>query len=274
MYFFKDLSSENEEYEVDKYIKIKLNVNKILKFSVEFIMEYINKNSLIVFGYSETLTLALLVNSKLVKVKEFNILEDNNEDIFFKIISNFISNKTYFTNVFYSRGPGSFSTIRRIISFIKALKINYSMNTKFIGLNHLFIIACYLNYKFNINDTGYVVSILNHSRDNFIQIYKKNKSSFYFLDSLSDIKDIKLDFIDTYLVKFNLSIQNVHSAYLGINPNSVSFINNVQLVNRSDILETIAKISDLFENHKISQTDYKHFEEKFNPLYGKLPSTN
>ena len=238
-------------------------------------MEYINKNSLIVFGYSETLTLALLVNSKLVKVKEFNILEDNSEDIFFKIISNFISNKECFNNIFYSCGPGSFTTIRRIISFIKALKINCSLNTKFIGLNHLFIMACYLNYKFKISDQKYVMSILNYSKDNFIQIYKKKKRSLFFLDSLSDIKNIELDVIDNYLGKFNLSIENVHLAYLGINPNCVSYINDVKLVYRADLIEIIAKISDLIENHKITQTDYKHFfEEKLNPLYGKLPSTN
>ena len=238
-------------------------------------MKNINKNSLIIFGYSEMLTLALLVNSKLVKVKEFNILKDNNEDIFFKIISNFISHKAFFNNVFYSCGPGSFTTIRRVISFIKAFKINNSSRTKFIGLNHLFIIACYLNYKFKINDQQYVITILNHSKDNFIQIYKKKKSSFFFLDSLTDIKKIELEAINTYLEKFNLSIKNVHSGYLGINPNSVSFINSVRLVDRSDVLEIITKISDLIENYKIRQMDYKHFfEEISNPLYGKLPSTN
>ncbi len=238
-------------------------------------MKNINKNSLIIFGYSEMLTLALLVNSKLVKVKEFNILKDNNEDIFFKIISNFISHKAFFNNVFYSCGPGSFTTIRRVISFIKALKINYSSKTKFIGLNHLFIIACYLNYKFKINDQEYVITILNHSKDNFIQIYKKKKRSSFFLDSLTDIKKIELEAINTYLEKFNLSIKNVHSGYIGINPNCVSFINSVRLVDRSDILEIITKISDLIENYKISQIDYKHFfEENSNPLYGKLPSTN
>ena len=47
-------------------------------------MKKINKYSLIIFGYSEILTLALVVNSKLDKVKEFNIEEDNNEDKFFR----------------------------------------------------------------------------------------------------------------------------------------------------------------------------------------------
>ena len=56
-------------------------------------MDNINKNSLIIFGYSEILTVGLLVNSKLDKVKKFNILKDNNEDKFFKVISNFLSKK-------------------------------------------------------------------------------------------------------------------------------------------------------------------------------------
>ena len=120
----------------------------------------INKNSLIIFGYSEILTLGLVVNSKLNKVKEFNILEDNNEDEFFKVISNFISNNACFNKVFYSSGPGGFTIIRRIISYVKALKFNNCSNTKFIGLNNLFIIANYLNLKSKINDNTYILSSL------------------------------------------------------------------------------------------------------------------
>ena len=101
-------------------------------------MKNINKNSLIIFGYSEILTLALVVNSKLDKVKEFNISENSNEDIFFVEISSFISNKDRFNNVFYSCGPGGFTIIRRITSHVKALKFNNDTKTNFIGLNHLF----------------------------------------------------------------------------------------------------------------------------------------
>ena len=108
-------------------------------------MENINKNSLIIFGYSEILTLGLVVNSKLDKVKKFNIFEDDNEDKFFKVISRFISNKIYFNSVYYSCGPGGFTIIRKIISYVKALNFKDFSNTKFIGLNNLFIIACHLN---------------------------------------------------------------------------------------------------------------------------------
>ena len=234
-----------------------------------------NKDTLIIFGYSEILTLVLLVNSKLDKVKEFNILEDTNEDKFFTKISSFISNKASFNNVFYSCGPGSFTTIRRIISYVKALKfINYS-NTNFIGFNNLFITACYLNHQYKINDQEYILAILNHSKDNFVQIYQKKKKSCFFVDSLSDIQNMDLDVVETYLGTLNLSIQNVHSIYLGPNPNHVSFLNNIQLVDRSNILEIIIKISDLIENDQTKEKDYeKFFLEKFDPLYGKLPSTN
>ena len=238
-------------------------------------MKKINKNSLIIFGYSEIITLALVVNSKLDKVKEFSFFEDNNEDKFFKEISNFISQRVYFNNVCYSCGPGGFTIIRRIISYVKALKFNNITNTKFIGLNNLYIIACYLNYKYKINDNKYILSILNCYKDNFVQIYQKKKNSYFFLENLSDIKNINLDLIENYLGTLNLSIQNVHSVYLGANPNRVSFFNKIKLVNRSSMLEIIIKISDLIENNKICQCDYRNFiEEKFDPIYGKLPSTN
>ena len=238
-------------------------------------MEYVNKNYFVIFGYSEILTLALFDNSKLNKVKEFNILEDNNEDKFFTKISSFISKKSSFKNVFYSCGPGSFTMIRRIISYVKALKFINNSNTKFIGFNNLFIIACYFNYKYKINNEEYILAILNHSKDNFVQIYQKKKKSCFFVDSLSDIQNMDLDVVETYLGTLNLSIQNVHSIYLGPNPNNVSFLNNIQLVDRSNILEIIIKISDLIENDQTKEKDYeKFFLEKFDPLYGKLPSTN
>ena len=238
-------------------------------------MESINKNSLIIFGYSEILTLGLVVNSKLDKVKRFNIFEDDNEDKFFKVISRFISSEMYFNSVYYSCGPGGFTIIRKIISCVKALNFKDFSNTKFIGLNNLFIIACHLNYKCKISDQGYIISILNHSEDKMVQIYQKKKNSSFFLQKLSDIKNIDLDLIENYLKTFNLSIQNVHVGYLGANPNLVSFFNNIEIVEGSKILETIVQISFLVENNKISQTDFKNFfEEKFDPLYGKSPSTN
>ena len=132
-------------------------------------MASVYKKSLIIFGYSETVTLGLLNNSKLVKVKEFNISEDNNEDEFFREISSFISNKDRFNNVFYSCGPGGFTIIRRITSHVKALKFNNDTKTNFIGLNHLFVIACYLNQEYKKNDKRHILAILNHSKDNFVQ---------------------------------------------------------------------------------------------------------
>ena len=235
----------------------------------------IYKNSLIIFSYSEIVTLAIVDNSKLVKVKEFNILDDNNEDKFFKEISRFISNTARYKNVFYSCGPGGFTIIRRIISYVKALKFNNYSDTNFIGLNHLFVMACYLNKEYKINDQGHVIAILNHSKDNFVQVYKKRNNSYFFLDSLSDIQNLDLNFIETYLNTLNLSIQNVHFVYLGPNPNNVTFLNNIKLVDRFNILEIITNMSQLIDNDKLSKADYMHFfEEKSDPLYGKLPSTN
>lgn len=238
-------------------------------------MENTNKNSLIIFGYSEILTIALLVNSKLYKVKKFNILEDNNEDKFFEVISNFVSNKLYFNKVYYSCGPGGFTIIRKIISYVKALNFTNLPNTKFIGFNHLFIIACYINYKYKINEQEYILSILNHSKDNFVQIYQKKKNFCFFLDNLSDIENIDLDSIETYLENFNLSLKKIHSVCLGSNFDFISTRYNIHLIDRSSVIETIVKISDLIDNNRICKINYKYFfEENFNPLYGKLPSTN
>ena len=127
------------------------------------------------------------------------------------------------------------------------------MKTKFIGLNHLLIIAFYLNQKFKLRDKSYILSILNYSRDNFIQIYQK-KNFLFFLKSCQILKTC-LDHIGTYLETLNLSIQNVHPVYLGEDPNKVSFFKNIQIVDRSNILEIIINLCDVIENNKICQTN-------------------
>ena len=53
-----------------------------------------------------------------------------------------------------------------------------------------------------------------------MQIYQKKKKSHLFPDSLSEIKNVELDYIKNYLDTLSISIQNVHPVYLGSNPNS------------------------------------------------------
>ncbi len=238
-------------------------------------MDNINKNSLIIFGYSEILTIGLLVNSKLDKVKKFNILKDNNEDKFFMVVTSFLSKKRCLNYVYYSCGPGGFTIIRKIISYVKALNFSNFSNIKFLGFNNLFIIGCYINYKYKINDQKYILSILNHSKDNFIQLFQKSEKSCFFLNHSSDIINVDLNLIETYLETLNLSIQDIHFVYMGSNFNALPIFDKIHFVDRLNILKTFIKISYLIENNKISQSHFKYFfEENFNPLYGKLPSTN
>ena len=70
-------------------------------------------------------------------------------------------------------------------------------------------------------------------------------------------------------------VSSLFSVYLGPNPNEVSFFKNIQIVDRSNILEVIINLSDLIENNQLNQTNCRNLlEENFDPLYGKLPSTN
>ncbi len=236
-------------------------------------MKNLNKKSLVIFGYSEMLSLALVVKSKIVKVKKFKILQ-NDEDQFFGVISSFIPYNFACNNVYYSCGPGGFTTIRKIISFVKALNFVNCSKIKFIGLNHLFIIAFYLSYKYKINDQEYILSILNYSNDNFVQIFQRKKNSNFFLENFSNIRSIDLHIIENYLKSFNLSIHNINLVYLGQNNKYLCLFKNILLVNEANILQIIAQISILIENNKLDNKSKKLFEENFKPLYGKLPSTN
>ena len=238
-------------------------------------MENTNKKSLIIFGYSEMLSLAFLVKSKIVKVKKFNILQNVNEDKFFKAISSFISHDIFFTNVYYSCGPGGFTIIRKIISYVKALNYSNLSKIKFIGLNHLFLIAYYLNHKHKIKNQEFIISILSHSNNNFIQLFQRKTKSDLFPKSISDIRNIDLDLIESYIKSFNFYADNIHLAYMGPKTKFSFLFKNIVLIEEANIIETITRISNIIENNNLSKTKYKtFFQENFKPLYGKLPSTN
>ena len=104
---------------------------------------------------------------------------------------------------------------------------------------------------------------------------KRKKIIFFFPKSLSDIQNIDLDVIDDYLKIFNLSLKKICSVYLGKKTNNLPSFNNFFLIDEINILEIIVHISKLYENNKLTLSDQKIlFEENFQPLYGKLPSTN
>ena len=58
------------------------------------------------------------------------------------------------------------------------------------------------NHKYKISNQSYILSILNYSKDYFVQIYQKNNKSHLFPDTLSEIKNVELDYIKNYLDKF------------------------------------------------------------------------
>ena len=64
-------------------------------------------------------------------------------------------------------------------------------------------------------------------------IYKKKNNSHFFLESISDIQNIDLNAIETYLDTLNLSIQKVCLVYLGPKPNVVSFLDKPSERHRS-----------------------------------------
>ena len=59
-----------------------------------------------------------------------------------------------------------------------------------------------------------------------------------------------------------------------MNPNRY-FFKNIELIDRSNILEIIINISDLICKKNVRRTNYENLlEDKFDPLYGKSPTTN
>ncbi|RPH11444.1 MAG: hypothetical protein CBC14_001920 [Alphaproteobacteria bacterium TMED54] len=232
------------------------------------------KNSLIVYGYSQTLSLAIFHKLKIVKVKSFNVSTHDNVDLFFNEISTFLFSHFTFNSVYYSLGPGGFTIIRRLLSYIKALTFNKNISQKFIGFNNLFVLAYYLNNKIKIKEKDYILSILNHSNDNFMQLYQKKLKSSFSLHTLSEIKNINLNMIDTFLEKFDLNSNNVYLVYMNSHSNNLS-IPIKYIVEESNMIEVIVKISQLIENTNLDISKYNSFFSNYpRPLYGKLPSTN
>ena len=91
-------------------------------------------NLVIVEGHYNSLSIGIFDKTKLIKVKNYNFsLTNNNEDFFFNSVKDFLRRREHFKTIYYGMGPGSFTNIRRIISFVKAISTvgnkNFYFNT-------------------------------------------------------------------------------------------------------------------------------------------------
>ena len=99
------------------------------------------KFSLAIDGSTNILSIAILDKIKIVKVKHYKLQNFFNFDDYFVNICDFLKKEYNFNSLYVGCGPGSFSGVRKTISFAKALKFSKGEKFSVIGINSLAALA-------------------------------------------------------------------------------------------------------------------------------------
>ena len=237
-------------------------------------------NLVIVEGHYNSLSIGIFDKTKLIKVKNYNFsLTNNNEDFFFNSVKDFLRRREHFKTIYYGMGPGSFTNIRRIISFVKAISTIGNKNSLFqhnvVGVNNLTILGFYYLKNYPLNKKDFVLPILENSKSIVTQLYKINHKKNFPLEKLSDIEFMFKEDIFNFLRRNNVKIENTN--LICISENNKFSIRNEKIKTFPKLFlgETLYEIAKIVDNRLIKSEKYKDiFQNDLKPLYAKEPNTN
>ena len=240
----------------------------------------LKKKLIIVEGHYNSLSLAIFDKTKFLKVKNYNLSNiDDNKDLFFESIKDFMKNKEYFETIYYGMGPGSFTNIRRILSFVKALSLTEcsgsKMPIKTIGVNNLTILGFHFLKNYLLNNKQYILPVIENAKNIFTQIYKINQKKNFPLEKKSEVEIISKEDIPAFLTKKQLNINEVNIIYLSNNNKLLNESENIKFVSKLYLVDTFHEIINIIDNKNFVFKNYQDiFEKNLRPLYAKEPNTN
>ncbi len=253
----------------------------------------INKYLLAIDGSTEYLSIALLKNYEIMSNEELLIETSKTDvDVFTTTLLNFLGKQTIpfdsILNFYVGCGPGSFTNIRRTLSFSKGLrsyhlsKKNIGENTpSFIGINSLACLAYDLQENLKGNENSFILSmILANNDEYYIQIFQLNKRKYFPLTAISNIKLISIHNIKKFVEDLNINYKKILIA--------AKFSKHSQeqrlIINKYNIYETFPKAEYIGKlGHNLTNLKNKCkkqleinniFNNYLNPIYAKPPNTN
>lgn len=244
--------------------------------------------SLAIDGSTNILSIALLDKIKLLKVKHFNFSSKVKDiDEHFISIMNFFNQQFPIDSLYVGSGPGSFSGLRRTMSFAKAFQFTQKKdkNSIFssIAINSLAALPYKIREKKKLIDFDYLLSVIDSKcNDFFTQLYSTKKNTYNLpILPISKITTLKIDEFDSFVESH--SIEKKRVAIIGlpdekINSNSFK-LKCLKQQNHFPSAVDIGKLGyiiqkSLSNNNFVINKNFKFFDIYLNPIYARSPNTN
>ena len=230
---------------------------------------------------TSSLSLALLNREKITNQFCISIKNELSE-IIVPTIKNFLFKNSVTLDDIYTLaigcGPGSFTSIRTIISAAKGIKKSKD-HIICLGVNSLAGLAMSVLEEAKEHNIKYIISSIDTKRgDAFIQLFKlksKNQLSFPFL-FCNDIQPINLENLYTYILKNKIEREEI--LFVGHNYEFLkNKINNLKISINLDQTPNaiwIGKFATYFINNNIKFNDSKILNYKLEPIYVRFPEIN
>jgi len=240
----------------------------------------LKNNLIIVEGHYNSLSLIIFDKTKMIKVKNYNFPNAiNNKDFFFNSIKDFLGTRENFETIYYGMGPGSFTNIRRILSFVKAISTvrnkNFLSANNIIGVNNLAILGFYYLKNYPLNNRDFILPIFENSKSLITQLYKINHEINFPLEKASDIEIMFEEDIYSFLKRKNVKIENTNIICISKNENFLIKKQKIKSFSKLYLGKTLYQIVNIIDNRIIKFEKYKDiFQNDLKPLYAKEPNTN
>ena len=245
-------------------------------------MDKKNNLALSIDGSSDYLSIAILDKIKIVKVKHYKLQNVFNFDDYFVNICDFLKKEYNFNSLYVGCGPGSFSGVRKTISFAKALKFSKGEKFSVIGINSLAALAYNYVETYQSKKSKYIlVAKDTKCNDFFVQLFQTTKEKCDFtICPTSKIEIKKLTELEKYIN--DMKIKKEELTVIGIP--EPAFKKNIIKLKTIDLMSHFSSAASLgklgFEiikkQKKLNNFTKQHnfFNFDLNPIYAKSAKTN
>ncbi len=245
------------------------------------------KFSLAIDGSTNILSVAILDKIKLVKVKHYKTLNQIKEiDDYFININDFFNQQFEIDSLYIGCGPGSFSGLRKTISFAQAYKFSSIQRSeeKFfsLGINSLATLAyCFIQNN-PASKSKFLLSLIDtRCNDYFGQLYSTDENKYNLpivpitKIKILSIKDLKPFFEDHSIQKDEVTILGLSDIVAKKNEIEFNCLNDGYQFPSAEYIGRIGYIiknSYLKLNNSFSKFDFFNYD--LSPIYARAPKTN
>ena len=230
---------------------------------------------------TSNLSLTLLSNNQVINKVSVKI-KNKLSEIIIPTIKKFMKNNSItfkcISFLVVGCGPGSFTSIRAVISAAKGIYIS-NKHIKILGINSLAGLAMSALEEAKKRKIKYILASIDSKRnDQFLQLFKVNNFEERLLpfSAINNIEAIKLENFHIYIKENKLVVENF--LFVGFVPNLLkNKLTNVNFCRESSQTPDavwVGKLGLHIINNNINYKSSKIAFDNFKPIYARSPEIN